>query len=432
MNPLAWLVPGALTAVAGAAAFLSSKRAWAAIDTPTIATGHVVIGRVEVKGHAGVGPSGIRVVSPITAETCVWWSVEVEEETGSGKNRSWKSRHKSSSQPGVTVDDGSGPILVDLTGTSLRSPESQTHNASKLPPSLTSDDLTRLASGTPYVATAADDDDRGFFAKMFDSFSTDAPLASLSGNWRVTETYLPDGADLYVLGTTRYDEARAAAVFAHIKDHPLYAYAGTEKQLTRNAKWIMAVSALLMLVLSYVTVAVFTGTTFLKANGKEGIHPNWQRGPIGPTVVFTVMFVVQVIRVRNRIVAVREQHVAALRLVDIAAKKRATLVPQLTEIVKAAAAHEKGVQAMVTDLRDDQFDSAHLVAIVERSPSLQTNTNFLHMQRALTNVENDLAVARGFVADAQNVFHTRVQSFPDSLVAPWLQIKLDTVSPTVS
>ena len=431
MNPLAWLVPGALTAVAGIVAFLSSKRAWAAIDTPTIATGNVVIGRVEVTGHAGVGPSGIRVVSPITAETCVWWSVEVEEETGSGKDRSWKSRHKAFSEPGVTVDDGSGPILVDLTGTSLRSPESQTHNASKLPPSLTSDDLTRLARGTPYVATAADDD-RGFFAKMFDSFSTDAPLASLSGNWRVTETYLPDGADLYVLGTTRYDETRTAAVFTHAKDHPLYAYAGTEKQLTRNAKWIMVISALLMLALSYVTVAVFTGSTFLKSNGKEGIHPDWQRGPIGPTVVFMAMFVVQVIRVRNRIVAVREQHVAALRLVDIAAKKRATLVPQLTEVVKAAAAHEQGAQTMLAHLRADEFDSAQLVAIVEKSPSLQTNTNFLQMQRALTDVENDLAVARRFVADAQNVFRTRVQSFPDSLVAPWLQIKLDAVTPTVS
>ncbi len=428
MNPLAWLVPAALTGGAAAVSFFSSRRAWAAIDTPTIATGNVVIGRVEVTGKAGPGPSGTRVVSPITAETCVWWSVEVEEETGSGKDKSWKTRHKVTSDPAISVDDGSGPIVVDLTGTQVSSPETKTINGSDAPPSLTANALDQIALGKPFLPETTSDD-RSFFDRLFTGWDAATPIAALAGDWRITETYVPEGSDIYVLGSTSFDEDRHAAVFVKARDRPLYVYSGTEGQLTKNSRRIMIVSALAMLALAYVTVAVATGSTYAKPDGKEGIHPNWSRGPIGPTVLFLGICVVQVIRVRNRIVAVREQYQAGQRLVDIAEKKRSTLIPQLTAVVNAAAAHERNMQESFAALRRGDVDARHIAAIAEASPSLKTNENFLQLQRALSDVENDLAVARGFVADSEAVYKTRVQSFPDSLIAPWLGIDIDGTKP---
>lgn len=428
MNPLVWLVPAALTGGAAAASLFSSRRAWAAVDTPTIATGNVVIGRVEVTGKAGPGPSGIRVVSPITAETCVWWSVEVEEETGSGKDKSWKTRHKATSDPAICVDDGSGPIVVDLTGTQVSSPETNVIKGDGAPPSLTANALDEIALGKPFLPLTSDDD-RGFFDRLFTGWDTGTPITTLTGNWRITETYVPEGSDVYVLGSTAFDEERHAAVFVKAKDRPLYVYSGTEGQLTRNARRIMIVSALAMLALAYVTVALFTASTYVKPDGKEGIHPDWSRGPIGPTVLLLALFAVQVIRVRNRIVTVREQYQAGHRLVDIAEKKRSTLVPQLIAVVSAAAAHERVGQGSLAALRAKGLDAERVAAIAEASPSLKTNENFLQLQKALTDVENDLAVARGFVADSEAVYKTRVQSFPDSLIAPWLGVDIDGTKP---
>lgn len=425
MNPLAWIVPAALTGGAATVSLLSSRRAWAAIDTPTIATGHVVIGRVEVKGKAGVGPGGTRFVSPITAETCVWWRVEVEEQTGSGKDKSWKTRHSAMSEGAITVDDGSGPVLVDLAGTGIASADTTVTSGDDVPTSLTAAALDEIARGTPFLPQALGDD-RGFFDRLYTGWDVTTPITMLTGTWRVTETYVTEGSPLYVLGSTTFDAERHAAVFAKAKDRPLYVYAGTEEQLTKNSRRIMVASAIAMLALAFLTVAVFTGSTYVKAtDGKESIRPNWSRGPIGPTVLILAMFAVQVIRIRNRIVAVREQHEAGQRLVDIAEKKRATLTPQLNAVVQAAAAHERGLQETVATLRADSIDHRQVAAIAEANPSLKTNQNFLQLQRALTDVENDMAVARGFVADSEAVFKTRVQSFPDSLVAPWLGINLD-------
>lgn len=398
------------------------------MDTPTIATGNVVIGRVEVKGKAKPGAEGLRIISPLTANTCVWWQAEVQEEveSGSGKNKSttWRTKLTVASGTSINVDDGSGPVLVKFDGTSISSADSTTHSARDLPTSFCGNDLRAIASGQPFAPRAVDDD-RGFFSRIFTSWGEDVPIGMLGGKWRVVETYVTEDSPIYVLGSTTFDEASHSAFFAKAKDRPLYVYSGTEEQLTKNSKRVMLVSALVMLVLAFVTVAMLTGTTYIKDSGKEGLHPNWQRGPIGVVVVLFGMFILQFIRVRNRIVAVREQYQAGQRLVDIAEKKRADLIPQLKTVVDAAAAHEKSVLEAVATQRGKEIDSAGLVAIAESSPSLKTNQNFLHLQHTLADVENDLAVARGFVADAQAVFKTRVQSFPDSLVAPWLGINVD-------
>ena len=421
MNPIVWLVPTALTAGAAVVAFLSSRRAWAAVDTPSIQTGHVVIGRVEVIGKAGPGPTGLRVVSPISAQTCVWWRAEVEEETGSSKNRSWTSRYKVSSTSAISVDDGSGAIVIDLRNTSVHSPETNTTNGNDAPASLTAQSLNALAQGVPFLPTPYDDD-RAMLSRLFTGWDESVPISLLNGKWRITETYVPDGADLYVLGSTSYDEAAGVASFSKQKDRPLYVYCGTESQLTKNARRIMFLSTLTMLGLAYLTVAIFFGSTYEKLDGKTGVHPNWSRGPIGATVVLLAMFVVQLIRIRNRIVTVREQREAGRRLVGIAEKKRATLVPQLTAVVQAAANHERSLQESLASLRGADVNAGSLVALREASPTLQSDANFRQLQNTLVGVENDIAVARGFEAEAEAVLRTRVQSFPDSFVAPWLGI----------
>ena len=71
-------------------------------------------------------------------------------------------------------------------------------------------------------------------------------------------------------------------------------------------------------------------------------------------------------------------------------------------------------------LRAESTDDAgpKVIALAEHYPVLKTNENFLALQRAIADVENDLAVARGFEAAAVAAHRTRVESFPDSWLAP--------------
>jgi LemA protein len=119
-------------------------------------------------------------------------------------------------------------------------------------------------------------------------------------------------------------------------------------------------------------------------------------------------------------------------------KRRHDLVPKLVEVVKRHAGFEQSVMEQVTQLRalgeagesparlgpiETQLSAGvhRLVALAESYPELRASDSFLNLQHNLTEVENQIQYARRYYNGAVNRLNTRIETFPDLLVARLLR-----------
>jgi LemA protein len=124
--------------------------------------------------------------------------------------------------------------------------------------------------------------------------------------------------------------------------------------------------------------------------------------------------------------------------VDVQLLRRHELIPRLVEMVKGYAGYERALLQSVTELRTQGAAQglAHaspnargatekslgegvsrLVAQVEAYPDLKASGNFLELQKQLADTENQIQFARRYYNGAVNLYNTRIQRFPDLLVA---------------
>lgn len=388
------------------------------MDTPTVPTGHPLLGAIEVKGQVGL-PAPLRPwISPLTAESCAFVSYEIQKEKG-GKNKSWDTVDTVRPNDWITFDDGSGPIVVHLKDASLERFKEVIHSKDSLPVTFSANSLRSSVSGA--VEKAPDAADQSRIQKIVSNlggYQPDKPVSTLSGKWRVKETYLPMDSVGYAYGSTVYNDAARQAILAKQESRPLLVFGGTEDEFVRKSRKTMYLAALGMFVGAFLTVAIITGRATPLSNGKSNLDPNWRSGLLGPWFVLLGVLVAQVFRIYNRVIATNERVDAAYRLVDIAEQKRSSLVPQLVEVVNAATMHEKSVHQLVAQLRQTTAQSKDFVAIAERYPDLKTNENYLALQKSLVQIEDQIAVARSYVIDAETIHKNRIQTFPDSWIAP--------------
>ncbi|MFW3413254.1 LemA family protein [Aliarcobacter butzleri] len=143
-------------------------------------------------------------------------------------------------------------------------------------------------------------------------------------------------------------------------------------------------------------------------------------------------------------------------------KRRADLIPNLVETVKAYANHEKSTLVEITEARSkvsqitlnentlsnpellQQFENAQsnltsalskLMVVVEKYPELKANENFLSLQSQLEGTENRITVARRDFIEAVKLYNLELRTMPGKLVAaiahPEAKIKETfTASPT--
>ena len=130
-------------------------------------------------------------------------------------------------------------------------------------------------------------------------------------------------------------------------------------------------------------------------------------------------------------------------------QRRADLVPNLVETVKAFAAQEREVLQAVVEARaqatqtqialppdiltdpaalqafqeaQGQLGAAlgRLIAITENYPELRSNQNFLALQSQLEGTENRIAVARRDYIEAVRLYNTELATFPGRIWASFL------------
>jgi len=137
----------------------------------------------------------------------------------------------------------------------------------------------------------------------------------------------------------------------------------------------------------------------------------------------------------NRFVSQRNLVQESWRQVDVELKRRHDLIPNLVETVKGYATHEREVFDAVTRARataaapgstpGEQAQQegvlgmalGRLFAVAEAYPDLKASTNFLEMQRELTETEDRIAAGRRYYNANVRALNTRVESVPSNLVA---------------
>jgi LemA protein len=138
----------------------------------------------------------------------------------------------------------------------------------------------------------------------------------------------------------------------------------------------------------------------------------------------------------NRLVRTRQMANEAWSGIDVQLRRRSDLVPTLVESVKGYAAHERTVLEEVTRLRGEaralpEGDVAgrgraegalsaalgKLIALAENYPALKASDNFLDLQRQLSELENELQMARRYYNGAVRDLNVLVQSFPSNFIA---------------
>jgi LemA protein len=164
---------------------------------------------------------------------------------------------------------------------------------------------------------------------------------------------------------------------------------------------------------------------------------------IGILVVILVVGLIcfgQYVGVKNTLVSKNEAVKSAWSQVDVVLQRRADLIPNLVETVKAYAKQEQTVFGDIAKARsallsagspqdkiaaNNQLDGAigRLLLVVENYPQLKSNENFQRLQDELAGTENRIAVERKRYNDTLQDYNTYVQQFPASVFAGWAGFK---------
>lgn len=147
------------------------------------------------------------------------------------------------------------------------------------------------------------------------------------------------------------------------------------------------------------------------------------------------VFVLWVIAAYNRFVTFKNRAQEAWADIEVQLKRRYDLIPNLVNTVKGYATHESGTLDAVIKARNTAMQSMaganpehaaaenqlsgalkSIFALSENYPDLKSNTNFLELQRELSDTENKIQSARRFYNGNVRDFTTALQHFPGNII----------------
>lgn len=136
----------------------------------------------------------------------------------------------------------------------------------------------------------------------------------------------------------------------------------------------------------------------------------------------------------NRLVRDRNRVLQAWSDIAVQLKRRHDLLPKLVEAVRTYAAYESKTLEQMTRLRtlgdrpeglnarsesEQQLggELTRLLAVAEAYPDLKADRQYLDLLRQLSDTENQIQYARRYYNGSVRNLNTRIDSFPDLLLA---------------
>jgi len=171
------------------------------------------------------------------------------------------------------------------------------------------------------------------------------------------------------------------------------------------------------------------------------------------TLGVIVFFVLFVIGIYNKLVALKNQHQNAFAQIEVQLKRRYDLIPNLVETAKGYLKHESetleaviaarnaaanGLAAAAADPANGKLmqDFAgmegalgsalgKLSVVVEAYPDLKANENMMQVSEELTSTENKVSFSRQNFNDSVMSYNVYKQSFPNNIIAGMFGHALD-------
>ena len=162
-------------------------------------------------------------------------------------------------------------------------------------------------------------------------------------------------------------------------------------------------------------------------------------------IVVVVVILLIVVFLYNSLIGKKNQVTNVFGTIDALLKKRYDLLPKLIATVKAYMKHERELLEEITQMRakavsgrlsdDDKVELDNIVTkalggimvAVENYPDLKANQNFLQLQRAMNEVEEQISAARRAYNAAVTDYNNAVEMFPTNMVASTMRYKLKKV-----
>lgn len=153
-----------------------------------------------------------------------------------------------------------------------------------------------------------------------------------------------------------------------------------------------------------------------------------------------VVVALYAVAVYNRFVRLINRTEEAWSDIDVQMKRRYDLIPNLVETVKGYAAHEAGTLQKVTEARtaamgaqtvqehaaaENMLTGAlkSVFALSEAYPDLKANSNFVELQRELSDTENKIQAARRFYNGVVQELQNAIEQFPTNIIGSMFGFK---------
>lgn len=161
-------------------------------------------------------------------------------------------------------------------------------------------------------------------------------------------------------------------------------------------------------------------------------------------IILAILLVISIIaffvNFYNRLVMLKFNVEKAYGNIDVILKQRADEIPNLVSVAKQFMNYEKNTLTKLTELRtfynktDDLEEKTQLAnqmskalssffAVSENYPILQSNTNFIELQKRVSELENKIADRREFFNDSVNLYNIGIHEFPNFLLSKILRYK---------
>ena len=162
-------------------------------------------------------------------------------------------------------------------------------------------------------------------------------------------------------------------------------------------------------------------------------------------IIIPVAVIVIIVFLYNSLVAKKNQVINVFGTIDVMLKKRYELLPKLISTVKTYMKHERELLEEITKMRakavsgrlsnDEKVDLDNKVTkalggimiAVENYPDLKANQNFLKLQGAMNEIEEQISAARRAYNAAVTDYNNAVEMFPTNIVASMMSYKLKKV-----